>query len=122
MTDSDTPRTAAGRALLNRRSYWRGNIEIRQSILAIEAEAAQPVPPPSALAEAAMYALGYMNDPEGLAHMREEWRDNLRAALVAGQAEAAQHVPPEKAWHGDGDECIGIHCGNPEHGWAEHTP
>lgn len=24
---------------------------------------------------------------------------------------------PDPLWHGDGDECTGIHCGNPEHGW-----
>lgn len=31
----------------------------------------------------------------------------------------AEKVQP--AWHGDGDECIGIHCINPEHGWTEYA-
>ena len=35
----DKPQTEAGRRLLNRRSYWSGNSEIRDAILAIEAEA-----------------------------------------------------------------------------------
>jgi hypothetical protein len=39
-----SPRTEAGRRLLHRRSYWSGNADIRDAILAIEREAAAATP------------------------------------------------------------------------------
>ena len=33
------------------------------------------------LDEAIQFAIAFMNDPEGLADKREEWRDDLRGAL-----------------------------------------
>lgn len=101
-----TPRTEAGRALLDSPyrpwSSWY-DADIRRDILAIEAEA-RSIPQsereglhdvrycahgiwrcneaPDQLREALQYALAFMADPDGLAHKRDEWRVMVRAALA----------------------------------------
>jgi len=50
-----------------------------------QAAAAAPVPVPDGLREALEYAAGFMADPEGLAHRREEWLAKVNAALATAQ-------------------------------------
>jgi hypothetical protein len=44
--------------------------------------------------DAMQYAIAFMNDPEGLAGSREEWRDRLRDALHVVRALAASDAGP----------------------------
>jgi hypothetical protein len=45
--------------------------------------------------DAMQYAIAFMNDPEGLAGSREEWRDRLRDALHVVRALAASDAGPD---------------------------
>jgi hypothetical protein len=113
MTDSPaTPRTQAGRRFDQEwpgshldRLGWRKRIlaiereaaDWRERILAIEREAGSTDALRAALVpvdDAMQYAIAFMNDPEGLAGSREEWRDRLRDALHVVRALAASDAGP----------------------------
>jgi hypothetical protein len=114
MTDSPaTPRTQAGRRFDQEwpgshldRLGWRKRIlaiereaaDWRERILAIEREAGSTDALRAALVpvdDAMQYAIAFMNDPEGLAGSREEWRDRLRDALHVVRALAASDAGPD---------------------------
>lgn len=65
--------------------------------------------------------------PQGLADTRRKatemltdfWvHDDAKVILTLLDALEAAPSATGRLWHSDGDECIGIHCGNPEHGYA----
>jgi hypothetical protein len=107
-----TPRTQAGRRFDQEwpgshldRLGWRKRIlaiereaaDWRERILAIEREAGSTDALRAALVpvdDAMQYAIAFMNDPEGLAGSREEWRDRLRDALHVVRALAASDAGP----------------------------
>ena len=62
-----------------------------ERLRAVEAAALTGGVTTEGLREAAEYALGFMNDPEGLAHKRKEWCDKLRAALSTTPPAPEEH-------------------------------
>ena len=82
---ADTPPPLG--AIANRLESIVHDAEAAMNLLheaAAEPAAAEP-PAVDRLREAAEYALAFLNDPEGLASAREEWRLKLRDALRAAQ-------------------------------------
>ena len=104
--------TEALRAALEQivREFDAGDGLTRGGLAAARAALASPEPTPAVprgstvalraaldpIDDAICYGIAFLNDPEGLAPAREEWRDQLRAALHSLRALASPEPTPDE--------------------------